>query len=131
MPYMRKAPMMKYNGVVIGGGPAGMLAAIVAADRGDTVLLIEKNARGLGRKLLITGKGRCNVTNYCTADEVMRNIPRNGRFLYSALDAFSPDAVMRFFEIVSGRMSVNQNTNERKVFYAKKRKQKGNQGSGS
>ncbi len=96
--FMRKAPMMKYDGVVIGGGPAGMLAAIVAADRGEKVLLIEKNTRGLGRKLLITGKGRCNVTNHCTTDEVMRNIPRNGRFLYSALDAFPPDAVMRFFE---------------------------------
>ncbi len=88
---------MKYDGVVIGGGPAGMLAAIVAADRGENVLLIEKNDR-LGKKLLITGKGRCNVTNHCTADEVLRNIPRNGRFLYSAMEAFAPDAVMRFFE---------------------------------
>ena len=89
---------MKYDGVVVGGGPSGMLAAIVAADRGEKVLLIEKNASGLGKKLLITGKGRCNVTNDCTPDEVLRNVPRNGRFLYSAMDAFGPDAVMRYFE---------------------------------
>ncbi len=88
---------MKYDGVVIGGGPAGMLAAIVAAEQGSRVLLIEKNDR-LGRKLLITGKGRCNVTNNCTAEEVLQNIPRNGRFLYSALNAFSPTDMMAFLE---------------------------------
>ena len=96
--FMKREPMMKFDGVVIGGGPAGMLAAVIAADRGANVLLIEKNTRGLGRKLLITGKGRCNVTNDCASDEVLRNIPRNGRFLYSAMDAFPPGAAMRFFE---------------------------------
>ena len=65
---------MKYDGVVIGGGPAGMFAAITAADRGSRVLLLEKNNR-LGKKLLITGKGRCNVTNQCTEQEVLRNTP--------------------------------------------------------
>ena len=94
--FTRKMPM-RYDGVVIGGGPAGMFAAIVAANQGEKVLLIEKNDR-LGKKLLITGKGRCNVTNDCLSDEVLRNIPRNGRFLYSAMDAFSPLDAMTFFE---------------------------------
>lgn len=87
---------MIYNGIVIGGGPAGMLAAITAARRGNKVLLIEKNDR-LGKKLLITGKGRCNVTNMCSAREVLENTPRNGRFLYSAMNAFSPEQVYQFF----------------------------------
>lgn len=86
-----------FDGIVIGGGPAGMFAAITAAERGAKVLLIERNDR-LGKKLLITGKGRCNVTNNCPSDEVLRNIPRNGRFLYSALDGFDTAAVMDFFE---------------------------------
>ena len=88
---------MKYDGIVIGGGPAGMFAAITAAEQGSKVLLLEANDR-LGKKLLITGKGRCNVTNNCTGDEVLKNIPRNGRFLYSALDACPPEKVMAFFE---------------------------------
>lgn len=88
---------MTFDGVVIGGGPAGMYAAIHAARKGQRVLLLERNDR-LGKKLLITGKGRCNVTNNCSTDEVLRNIPRNGRFLYSALDACSPHNVMQFFE---------------------------------
>ena len=88
---------MKYDGIVIGGGPAGMFAAIVAAEQGNKVLLVEKNDR-LGKKLLITGKGRCNVTNDCTGDEVLRNVPRNGRFLYSAMDAYPPSKIMDFFQ---------------------------------
>ncbi len=88
---------MNYDGIIVGGGPAGMFAAITAARRGQKVLLLEKNDR-LGKKLLITGKGRCNVTNNCTAQEVMQNIPRNGRFLFSALDACPPSDVMAFFE---------------------------------
>ena len=88
---------MIYDGIVIGGGPAGMLAAITAASSGQKVLLLEKNQR-LGKKLLITGKGRCNVANNCGIDEVLKNIPRNGRFLYSALNAMPPDAVLTFFE---------------------------------
>ena len=87
---------MRYDGIVIGGGPAGMFAAIMAAQKGSHVLLLEANDR-LGKKLLITGKGRCNVTNDCTSDEVLRNIPRNGRFLYSAMDACPPSFVMDFF----------------------------------
>lgn len=87
---------MIYDGIVVGGGPAGMFAAITAAQQGNKVLLIEKNDR-LGKKLLITGKGRCNVTNMCSAREVLENTPRNGRFLYSAMDAFSPEHVYQFF----------------------------------
>lgn len=88
---------MRFDGIVIGGGPAGMFAAITAADRGQRVLLLEKNGR-LGKKLLITGKGRCNVTNCCTGQEVLQNTPRNGRFLYSAMAAFPPEKTMAFFE---------------------------------
>jgi predicted Rossmann fold flavoprotein len=87
---------MTYDGIIIGGGPAGIFAAVTAAQRGQRVLLLEKNDR-LGKKLLITGKGRCNVTNDCTAQEILQNIPRNGRFLYSALNACPPDKVMEFF----------------------------------
>ena len=87
---------MKFDGIVIGGGPAGMFAAITASSRGGRILLLEKNDR-LGKKLLITGKGRCNVTNHCSAQEVLQNTPRNGRFLYSAMTAFPPSETMKFF----------------------------------
>lgn len=85
------------DGIVVGGGPAGMFAAIAAARQGSRVLLLERNGR-LGRKLLITGKGRCNLTNRCDLEEVLQNIPRNPRFLYSALAACPPARVMAFFE---------------------------------
>ena len=88
---------MMYDGIVIGGGPAGMFAAITAAKQGQRVLLLERNDR-LGKKLLITGKGRCNVTNRCDEREVLQNIPRNGRFLFSAMAAFPPEKIMSFFE---------------------------------
>lgn len=88
---------MNYDGIVIGGGPAGIFAAITAARQGSRVLLLERNDR-LGKKLLITGKGRCNVTNNCSAQEVQQNTPRNGRFLFSALAAFPPEKAMAFFE---------------------------------
>ena len=88
---------MIYDGIVIGGGPAGMFAAITAAQNGNKVLLLEKNSR-LGKKLLITGKGRCNVANNCSAQEVLQNVPRNGRFLYSAVNNFPPEQVISFFE---------------------------------
>ena len=83
--------------VVIGGGAAGMFASIQAARRGLRVLLLEKNP-ACGKKLLITGKGRCNVTNNCPPEEVLKNVPRNGRFLYSSVYAFPPEAAMAFFE---------------------------------
>ena len=83
--------------LISGGGPAGMFAAIQAGLRGAKVLLLERNDR-LGKKLLITGKGRCNVTNDCTAEEVLQNTPRNSRFLYSAMTAFPPEKTKAFFE---------------------------------
>ena len=88
---------MRYDVIAIGGGPAGMFAAITAAQRNKKVLLLERNDR-LGKKLLITGKGRCNVTNDCTAQEVLQNTPRNGRFLFSAMTAFPPEKTKAFFE---------------------------------
>lgn len=88
---------MIYDVIVVGGGPAGMFASITAAQQGNRVLLLERNDR-LGKKLLITGKGRCNVTNACSAREVLENTPRNGRFLYSVMENFPPDAICRFLE---------------------------------
>ena len=82
---------------VLGGGPAGMMAAITAAENGASVDLIEQNGI-LGKKLLITGKGRCNVTNAADRDELMRNVIRNPKFLYSAFFAFDSHKCIRFFE---------------------------------
>ena len=83
--------------LVVGGGAAGMMAAGTAATFGARVTLLEHNDR-LGKKLYITGKGRCNVTNHCSAEEVLQNVPRNGRFLYSAMSAFPPEHTVAFFE---------------------------------
>lgn len=83
--------------VVAGAGAAGMMAAITAARMGGRVTLVEPNEK-VGRKLYITGKGRCNVTNRCDVQTVMANIPRNGKFLYSALSRFAPQDAMEFFE---------------------------------
>lgn len=88
---------MTFDGIVVGGGAAGMFASITAAQQGQRVLLLEKNSR-LGRKLLITGKGRCNVTNRCTGQEVLQNVPRNARFLYSTMAAYPPEKTIAFFE---------------------------------
>lgn len=83
--------------VVLGGGAAGMMAAISAAERGASVTLLEPNER-LGKKLNITGKGRCNLTNNAGLEELLANIPRNGKFLYSAFSRFSAQDSMTFFE---------------------------------
>lgn len=88
---------MKTDLVVIGGGAAGMLCAAIAAERGLQVVLLEPN-RMLGRKLRITGKGRCNVTNACEIKTVLDNIPSGGKFLRSALHRFSPADAMELFE---------------------------------
>lgn len=83
--------------IIIGAGAAGCFAAITAAEYGKSVLVFEKNDH-IGRKLRITGKGRCNVTNNCSQEELMNNIPVNARFLYSAFSEFTPQDTMAFFE---------------------------------
>ena len=83
--------------IVIGAGPGGMMAAVKAAENGAEVLLLEKMNR-VGKKMLITGKGRCNITNAADVPEIIRNITGNGRFLYSALQSFDNQDVMRFFQ---------------------------------
>lgn len=82
--------------VVIGGGPAGMIAASTACERGFDVTLIEKNHK-LGKKLAITGKGRCNITNACDIEGLIENVPTNGKFLYSAFYTFTNDDVISMF----------------------------------
>lgn len=83
--------------IVAGAGAAGMMAAITAARAGKQVLLIEPNEK-VGRKLYITGKGRCNVTNNCSKEEFLASVPRNSKFLYSAISRFSPADTISFFE---------------------------------
>ena len=83
--------------VVAGAGAAGMMAAVTAARQGAKVVLIEPNEK-VGRKLYITGKGRCNVTNDCRVDRLLASVPRNGKFLYSAFSRFSPQDTIAFFE---------------------------------
>lgn len=86
-----------FDAIVVGGGPAGLMAAGVCAARGKRVALFEKN-RQLGRKLRITGKGRCNVTNHCTPQEAAHAAVRGQRFLQGAMAQFGPEDVMAFFE---------------------------------
>ncbi len=85
------------NIAIIGGGAAGMMAAASAAMCKNRVFLIEKNNK-FGKKLRITGKGRCNITNSCPPDELIKNVPTNGRFLYSAFNSFSNNDLIAFVE---------------------------------
>ncbi len=85
------------NVVIIGGGAAGLMAAVSAARNGHKVTVIEKNSRP-ARKVMITGKGRCNLTNNCDNDTLIANVTKNGRFLYSAFSAFSALDTIEFFE---------------------------------
>lgn len=85
------------NVAVIGGGAAGLMAACSAAQAGARVTLLERNEK-LGKKIYITGKGRCNVTNLCDADAFRKNVVKNPRFLFSALNAFPPSALMDWLE---------------------------------
>ena len=84
------------NVVVVGGGPAGIMSAISSKENGNNVILIEKNS-SLGKKLIITGKGRCNITNNCEIEELIENVPTNGKFLYSAFYTFTNDQVIDMF----------------------------------
>ena len=88
--------MTHFHTIVIGGGPAGMMATIASASHGQPTLLIEKNKR-LGKKLAGTGGGRCNVTNNGTLDDLMAGIPGNGRFLYSVFSQFDNHDIIQFF----------------------------------
>ena len=83
--------------VVIGAGAAGLISAGACAENDASVTIIEKNKR-VGRKIMITGKGRCNITNNCDAQTFINNVPVNGRFLYSAINSFTPQDTMDFFE---------------------------------
>ncbi len=93
--------------IVIGGGAAGMMAAISAAKAGANVQLLERNEK-VGRKLYITGKGRCNVTNHCGVEEVLAATPRNSRFLYSAMSHTPPAEMERFFEELGVKLKVER-----------------------
>ena len=86
-----------YQTIIIGGGPSGSMAAVAASEVSDNVLLIEKK-KGLGRKLKISGGGRCNVTNRLPYAEIIKNIPGNGKFLYSPFSVFDNESIIEFFE---------------------------------
>lgn len=89
--------MTYYDTIIIGAGPAGMMAAVASASSGQHTLLLEKNRR-LGKKLSGTGGGRCNITNCGSLDDIMAGIPGNGRFLYSVFSQFDNQNIIRFFE---------------------------------
>lgn len=92
--------MSDYELIIIGGGAAGMMAAIAAAENGmpgEKILLLERNEK-LGKKIYITGKGRCNLTNACDIEELFDNVPRQSRFLFSAFYSFTNQQVIDFFE---------------------------------
>jgi predicted Rossmann fold flavoprotein len=88
---------MDYEVIVIGGGPSGLMAAIAAGEKGAKVLLIDKGDK-LGRKLAISGGGRCNVTNRNSIEEIIKHIPGNGKFLYSAFSIFNNEDIISFFK---------------------------------
>lgn len=95
------------NVIVVGGGAAGMMAAIISAQKGNKVILLEQNEK-LGKKLFITGKGRCNVTNACDRQELLSHVISNQKFLYHAFYAFDAAACMDFFEQLGVRLKVER-----------------------
>ena len=86
-----------YDVIIVGGGPSGLMAAIAAGEIGKKVLLLEKGTK-LGKKLAISGGGRCNVTNRLSQEEIVKHIPGNGRFLYSPFSVFNNEDIIEFFE---------------------------------
>jgi predicted Rossmann fold flavoprotein len=94
--------------IVIGGGPSGLMAAIAAASQGGQVLLLDKGDK-LGRKLAISGGGRCNVTNRISMEEMIRHIPGNGRFMYSPFSVFNNEDIIRFFEDLGIKLKEEDN----------------------
>src|SRR5690625_4447703 len=94
---MQEERGMEYDVIVIGGGPSGLMAAIAAAEHGANTMLLEKGKK-LGKKLAISGGGRCNVTNRLPEEEIIKHIPGNGRFLYSAFSVFNNEDIIAFFE---------------------------------
>ena len=97
----------RYDLIVVGGGAAGMMAAITAARLGTDVCLVERNPK-VGRKLYITGKGRCNVTNHCSPQELLSATPRNGKFLYSAAERTPPSWMEEFFAALGVPLKVER-----------------------
>ncbi len=93
--------------IVVGGGAAGMMSAIQAAENGAKVILLEKTNR-VGKKLSITGKGRCNITNFSDVDEIIKNIPGNGKFLNSVLKNFDSNDVIKFFESLGVKTKIER-----------------------
>lgn len=96
-----------YDVVVLGGGPAGMIAAGTAASMGKKTLIIEKNEK-LGKKLFITGKGRCNITNSAGFDEFMKNIPKNSKFFYSSFNSFSNNDLVELLKTLGLKTKVER-----------------------
>ena len=86
-----------YDVIIIGAGPSGLMASIAAAENGRKVLLLEKGKKP-GNKLAISGGGRCNVTNRLPQEEIIKNIPGNGRFLYGPFSVFNNEDIINFFE---------------------------------
>ena len=93
--------------LIVGGGAAGMFASIFAAKNGNEVHVFEKNEK-LGKKLFITGKGRCNVTNACDVDELFQNMVSNEKFMYSSFYGFTNQDVMDFFENAGLRLKTER-----------------------
>ena len=103
-----------YDVIVIGAGPAGLMASITAASNGKNVLLIEKN-NIVGKKLLITGGGRCNLTNLKSVNNFINEIPVNNKMLYSTLTNFGPNEIMNYFNSLGVKLKIE---NDDRVFPA-------------
>lgn len=99
---------MKYDVIIIGGGPSGIMAALTSAKKYQNILLVEKNS-SLGKKLLLTGGGRCNLTNNKNTNGLIKNIIGNGKFLYSALNNFGSCDIMNFFENLNVELKEEDN----------------------